>query len=187
MKKMYAVLLTLALATAVVMPNFAASSPSIDEEVSSTTDDTDTTTSDTEEEIAPPSAVEITVPNLTISSLYSDVKKEVASVVSTPQVLIDLSVPLTARLVSSFDAYYDGVVPAGGIIVPIEVLTAKQGDYAYVLHRSSVTGTWEKIGEGFLGADLTVMATFTDFSPVAVMIVDAAEVDSVVKSPKTGQ
>lgn len=181
---MYAVLLTVALATAVVMPNFAASSPAIEEEVESTT--TTTTTTD-EEEIAPPSAVSIDVPDLVISSLDTSIKTEVASVVSNPQVLIDLSVPTTAKLISSFDAHYDGVIPAGGIQVPIQVLEAKTGDYAYVLHRNSVTGTWEKVGEGFLGADLTVVATFTSFSPVAVMIVDAADVDSVVKAPKTGE
>ena len=54
---------------------------------------------------------------------------------------------------------------------------AKAGDYAYVLHRmNNEAGTWEVVGQGYLGADLTVTGTFTNFSPVAVLVVDAADV-----------
>ena len=48
-------------------------------------------------------------------------------------------------------------------------------------------GQWEKVGEGFLGADMTVTGTFTSFSPVLVMVVDAAQASAAgVKAPKTG-
>lgn len=48
--------------------------------------------------------------------------------------------------------------------------------------------TWEVVGSGVLGDDLTVTGTFTSFSPVAFMVVDAADVAATgVKAPKTGE
>ena len=83
------------------------------------------------------------------------------------------------------------VIPAGqtSVSVPIKVANAKAGDYAVILHRmDNEAKTWEKVGEGYLGADLTVTGTFTSFSPVVVMVVDASEVSAAgVKAPKTGE
>lgn len=168
MKKVYALLLTVALAVTLVVPTIAAPSPST-------------------EASAPASVVEVSVAGTDVAVLPDATKAEVASVTSNATHLTNLGVNTTAKLASSFDVSYSGEIPAGGVQIPIKVTTAKAGDYAYILHRDSVTGTWEKVGEGLLGADLTVVGTFTSFSPVAVMIVDAANVTTGVTAPKTGE
>ena len=117
-------------------------------------------------------------------------KEEVARVTSTPSVLNDLGVNAAAQLVSSFDMKYEGTIPEGGVVIPIKVNNAKVGDYAYILHRQDdVPGyPWEVVGQGVLGADLTVNGTFRSCSPVAVMVVDATAVaNTIVKAPKTGE
>ena len=65
----------------------------------------------------------------------------------------------------------------------------KKGDMVYVLHRQpNAPYTWEVVGSGVLGDALTVTGTFTSFSPVAFMVVDAADVAATaVKAPKTGE
>ena len=168
MKKLYSVLLVVALSAAMVLPVLAAPSPKADT-------------------VAPASAVEVAVAGADVVVLAADVKAEVASVVSNPTHLTNLGVSLSAKLVSSFDLKFDGEIPAGGVQIPIKVSSAKVGDFAYILHRSSVDGHWEVVGQGYLGADLTVTGTFTNFSPVAVLVVDAADVSAAgVKAPKTG-
>ena len=138
--------------------------------------------------LAPASAVVIAVADADVAVLAADVKTEVASVVSNPTHLTNLGVSTAAKLVSSFYLKYDGEIPAGGVQIPVKVSNAKVGDYAYLLHRRSDNGSWEVVGQGYLGADLTVTGTFTSFSPVAVLVVDAADVAAAgVKAPKTGE
>lgn len=171
MRKMRTAIIAVALAAVMVMPVAAKPSPKADT-------------------VAPAAAVTVAAQNTTVETLEADVKAEVSKVVANTQVLTDLGVNTSAKLASSFDLEYKGEIPEGGVVIPIKVNKAKAGDYAYVLHRKdSVAGApWEKVGEGVLGADLTVNATFTSFSPVAVMVVDAAEVaDTTVKAPKTGE
>ena len=171
MKKLYSALLVVALSAAMVLPVLAAPSPKADT-------------------VAPASAVKIAVADADVAVLAADVKTEVASVVSNPTHLTNLGVSTASKLVSSFDLKFDGAIPAGGVQIPIKVSNAKAGDYAYVLHRiEGVEGKpWEVVGQGYLGADLTVTGTFTSFSPVAVLVVDAADVAAAgVKAPKTGE
>ena len=169
MKKLYSVLLVVALSAAMILPVLAAPSPAADT-------------------VAPASAVEVSVAGADVEVLAADVKAEVASVVSNPTHLTNLGVSTVAKLVSSFNLDYDGEIPAGGIQIPVKVTNAKVGAYAYLLHRRSDNGAWEVVGQGVLGADLTVVGTFTNFSPVAVLVVDAADVAAAgVKAPKTGE
>ena len=94
-----------------------------------------------------------------------------------------------SKLVAAVDVSYSGEIPAGGVQVPFKVPGAKKGDMVYVLHRQpNAPYTWEVVGSGVLGDDLTVTGTFTSFSPVAFMVVDAADVAATaVKAPKTGE
>ena len=170
MRKLYSALLVVALSATMVLTAFAAPSPKA-------------------ETVAPATAVAIAVADADVAVLAADVKTEVASVVSNPTHLTNLGVSTSAKLVSSFDLKYDGEIPAGGVQIPVKVSNAKVGDYAYILHRmNNEAGTWEVVGQGYLGADLTVTGTFTSFSPVAVLVVDAADVAAAgVKAPKTGE
>ena len=171
MRKMRTAIIAVALAAVMVLPVAAKPSP-------------------VAETVAPAAAVTVAAQNTTVEVLQADVKKEVSNVAANTQVLSDLGVNTSAKLASSFDLEYKGQVPAGGVTIPFKVNKAKAGDYAYVLHRKDdVAGApWEKVGEGVLGADLTVYGTFTSFSPVAIMVVDAANVaDTTVKAPKTGE
>ena len=169
MRKLYSALLVVALSATMVLTAFAAPSPKADT-------------------VAPASAVAIAVADADVEVLAADVKAEVASVVSNPTHLTNLGVSTAAKLVSSFDLKYEGTIPAGGVQIPVKVSNAKAGDYAYLLHRRSDNGSWEVVGQGYLGADLTVTGTFTSFSPVAVLVVDAADVSAAgVKAPKTGE
>lgn len=171
MKKLYSALLVVALSAAMVLPIFAAPSPKADT-------------------VAPATAVKVNVAGTDVKVLAADVKKAVAEVASNAQVLKDLGVSTDAKLVSSFDLKYSGTIPEGGVQIPIKVTNAKAGDYAVILHRieSDPNHPWEKVGEGVLGADLTVTGTFKSFSPVAVMVVDASKVSAAgVKAPKTGE
>ena len=168
MKKVYSVVLAVVLSMLMVMPVLASPSP-------------------VAEDVAPAKAVKVEVANIIIKELPENVKKEVADFTSNPTHLTNLGVQTTAKLASSFDIICEGEVSASGVQIPFKVTTAKVGDYAYVLHRSSKTGAWDVAGQGILGADVMVVGTFTDFSPVAIMVVDAANVSSATKSPKTGQ
>ena len=169
MKKLYSALLVVALSAAMILPVLAAPSPKA-------------------ETVAPASAVEVAVADADVEVLAAEVKNEVASVVSNPTHLTNLGVSTGAKLVSSFDLKFDGEIPAGGVQIPVKVKNAKAGDYVYLLHRRSDNGAWEVVGQGYLGADLTVTGTFTNFSPVAVLVVDAADVSAEgVKAPKTGE
>ena len=102
--------------------------------------------------VAPASAVEVAVADANVKVLAADVKAEVTNVVTNATHLTNLGVSTSAKLVSSFDLKYDGEIPAGGVQIPVKVSNAKVGDYAYILHRSSVDGHWECVGQGYLGA-----------------------------------
>ena len=106
------------------------------------------------------------------------------------QVLSDLNVSSSAHLAAVLEVSYSGNIPAGGVQVPFDVSGfAKKGDLVYVLHRQSQAPyTWEVVGQAILGDNLSVTGTFTSFSPVAFMVVDASQVAATgVKAPKTGE
>ena len=187
MRKLSSALLVVALAVAMVLPVFAAPSPVATPSTNETV--TVVTPSATTAEKAAAEAkanATVAVAGAEVKVLYTDVHKEVINVVSNPTHLTNLGVSTAAKLAAAFDLKIE--IPAGqtSVSVPIKVNNAKVGDYAVILHRRA-DGQWEKVGEGFLGADLTVTGTFTSFSPVAVMVVDAALANVGVKAPKTGE
>ena len=170
MKKVYALLLVAVMTVAMAVPTFAANSPEADPVVK------------TAAGVDVVAAASVAVPN-------EGLAKQVVSVTSTESVLKDLNVPTSAKLVAAVDVSYSGEIPAGGVQVPFKVPGAKKGDMVYILHRQpNAPYTWEVVGSGVLGDDLTVTGTFTSFSPVAFMVVDAADVAATaVKAPKTGE
>ena len=168
MKKLYSVLLVVLLTAAMVLPVLAAPSPQANPQAAK-----DNAT--------------VMVAGAEVKVLEADVHKEVVNVVTNPTHLTNLGVSTAAKLTAAFDLKIE--IPAGqtSVSVPIKVNNAKVGDYAVILHRRA-DGQWEKVGEGFLGADMTVTGTFTSFSPVAIMVVDAAQASAAgVKAPKTGE
>lgn len=171
MKKLYSALLVVALMAAMVLPVVAAPSPQADAK-------------------AAKANVTVAVAGAEVEALLPDVFTEVQNVVANVTNLAGLGVNTTAKLAAAFDLKI--VIPAGqtSVSVPIQVANAKAGDYAYILHRieSNPNYPWEVVGQGVLGADLTVTGTFTSFSPVVVMVVDASQVSAAgVKAPKTGE
>ncbi|MBR5595919.1 MAG: hypothetical protein IKW30_00740 [Lachnospiraceae bacterium] len=168
MKKLCSALLVMALTVAMVLPVFAAPSPQAEAKTAK-------------------SNATVAVAGADVKVLATDVHKEVINVVTNPTHLTNLGVSTAAKLAAAFDLKIE--IPAGqaSVSVPIKVNNAKVGDYAVILHRKA-DGQWEKVGEGFLAADMTVVGTFTSFSPVAVMVVDAAQASAAgVKAPKTGE
>jgi len=167
MRKLYSALLVAALTVAMVLPVFAAPSPSA------------------EAKTAKEAAV-VAVAGADVEVLTKEVLAAVNDVVTNPTHLTNLGVSTNAKLAAAFDLEIE--IPEGqtSVSVPIKVNNAKVGDYAVILHRKA-DGQWEKVGEGFLGADMIVTGTFTSFSPVAVMVVDAAAANAGVKAPKTGE
>ena len=179
MKKVYALLLVAVMTVAMAVPTFAANSPEADPVVK-TAAGVDVVAA--AKEVKTSVAAASVVPS-------EQLAKQVVSVTSTESVLKDLNVPTSAKLVAAVDVSYSGEIPAGGVQVPFKVPGAKKGDMVYVLHRQpNAPYTWEVVGSGVLGDDLTVTGTFTSFSPVAFMVVDAADVAATaVKAPKTGE
>lgn len=168
MKKLLNALLVVALTVVMVLPVFAAPSPQA-------------------EAIAAKENVTVAVVGAEVEVLPVEVITEVKNVVTNPTHLTNLGVSTEAKLAAAFDLKIE--IPEGqtSVSVPIKVNNAKVGDYAAILHLRA-DGLWEKVGEGFLGADMTVTGTFTSFSPVAIMVVDAAQASApVVKAPKTGE
>ena len=189
MKKLSSALLVAALSVAMVLPVFAAPSPQATAKPSVAVTTTTTKAAPTAAEAAATQAKA----NATVAVAGADVKvlpvavmDAVEDVVENTTHLTNLGVSPAAKLAAAFDLKIE--IPAGqtSVSVPIKVNNAKVGDYAVILHRRA-DGQWEKVGEGFLGADMTVTGTFTSFSPVVVMVVDAAQATSVVKAPKTGE
>ena len=169
MKKLYSALLVLALTVAMVLPVFAAPSPQAEAKASVAN-------------------ATVAVTGAEVKALAQDVFKEVNNVLTTnTELLAALNIASDAKVAACFDLKVE--IPAGqtSVSVPIKVNNAKAGDFAVILHQKA-DGQWEKVGEGFLGADMTVTGTFTSFSPVAVMVVDAAQASAAgVKAPKTGE
>ena len=168
MRKLTSALLVLVLTVAMVLPVLAAPSPQADAK-------------------AAKANATVAVAGAEVKVLPgADLKEYVEQVAEDATVLTNLGVNTAAKLTAAFDLKIE--IPAGqtSVSVPIKVNNAKVGDYAVILHRRA-DGQWEKVGEGFLGADMTVTGTFTSFSPVAVMVVDAAQASAAgVKAPKTG-
>ena len=170
MKKLRSVLLVVALMAAMVLPVLAAPSPQA-----------------TPKDAKANATVAVT--GAKVEVLETEVFEAVKEVVTNVTHLKNLGVNANAKMAAAFDLKIE--IPEGqtSVMVPIKVENAKAGDYAVILHRkNNDAGTWEKVGEGYLGADLTVTGTFTSFSPVVVMVVDASDMSSTgVKAPKTGE
>lgn len=167
MKKLQGLVLTVALVATMVVPGLAAPSP-------------------TAEVVKTAANVTVEVAGVEAKAPSVELAAEVMKITSMPTVLADLGVASTAKLTAVMEVSYEGTIPAGGVQIPLKVSTGKVGDFVYVLHRTP-SGQWEKVGEGVLGADLTVVGTFTSFSPVAIMTVDAANIVAPVVAPKTGE
>lgn len=167
MKKFYALLLAGVMTVACAMPTMAAPSPVAQAVQSASTIS------------VPVSGASVAAPSQTIASAAIEY-------VADEKFLSDLSVPTTANLAAVLDLSYSGTIPAGGVQIPLVVSSAKAGQTVYVLHRrDDLPGKpWEKVGQGVLGSDLTVTATFTSFSPVIILVGDTV---SGVTAPKTGE
>ena len=135
-----------------------------------------------------PAVVEIEVADLKATVATTEMKAYLADdLMNNEDFLAVYAIPEAAKIAAAFDFKFDGEIPAGGVIIPIPVPTAEVGDYVIVMHRKA-DGIWEVVGRGFLGADKTINATFTSFSPVMVLVVDAADVAvSGIRAPKTGE
>mgnify|MGYP003321364370 CR=1 FL=1 len=169
MKKLYSALLVVALTVAMVLPVFAAPSPQAEAKASV-------------------SNATVAVTGAEVKALAADVFKEVNNVLSNTTHLASFGINTSAKVAACFDLKVE--IPEGqeSVSVPVKVNNAKVGDYVYIVHRKAVNGEYEVVGQGVLGADMTINATFTSFSPVIVMVVDAAQVSAAgVKAPKTGE
>ncbi|MCL2052004.1 MAG: hypothetical protein FWG91_09815 [Lachnospiraceae bacterium] len=138
--------------------------------------------------VAPVTAVSVAVEGISTvsaSEVLADHAKDLLD--NKDDFLVTYAIPEAAKLAAVFNMNFDGEVPAGGLQVPIVVNNADAGDYVIVMHRKA-DGIWEVVGRGFLGEDLTVVATFLSFSPVMVLVVDAADVAvQGIRAPKTGE
>jgi len=133
-------------------------------------------------------AVEVTASDVIVSAVSKEMAKRAAELAADAKFLSDLNVPAKARLVAVLDVSYSGKIPGGGIKVPFVLKNLKAGDVVYVLHRQGFAPyTWEMVGQAVLDDKLTVVGTFTNFSPVMIMAVSAADVTAAgIKAPKTG-
>ncbi len=176
MKKVYALILTGVMVVAMAIPAMAANSPEAIPVVK---------TESGIDIISSAREVNTTVKDVTVNVPSEQLAKQVVSVTSTASVLKDLNVPTDAKLVAAVDVSYNGEIPASGVQIPFKVSNAKKGDMVYVLHRQpNAPYTWEVVGSGVLGDDLTVTGTFTSFSPVAFMVTSTV---STAKAPLTGE
>ncbi len=169
MKKLCSALLVIALAAVMVFPVMAAPSPNA-----------------TAREARRNASV--AVAGAKVTALPADVFAAAQDVVSNATHLTNLGISTSARMVSAFDLDMD--MPAGqtSVTVPIKVDNVKAGTYVVVIHRmDNEAKTWEVVGQGYVGEDLTINCTFTSFSPVVVLAVDATQASAGVKAPKTGQ
>lgn len=179
MKKLYTLLLVVALTVMAVLPVMATTKKS-----PTATDVTPTTTT--------VSTKDVSVTQITDSA----VKSMIDTFVGTASNLTALGVDAKAKMLTYMDISYSGTIPTGGIQLPMKITGAKAGDYVYVLHAVKSTSnasawTWEVVGKGYLSADLTITATFKSFSPVVIMKVDAANANAATTNgntaPKTGE
>lgn len=179
MKKLYTLLLVVALTVMAVLPVMATTKKS-----PTATDVTPTTTT--------VSTKDVSVTQITDTA----VKSMIDTFVGTASNLTALGVDAKAKMLTYMDISYTGTIPTGGIQLPMKITGAKAGDYVYVLHAVKSTSnanawTWEVVGKGYLSADLTITATFKSFSPVVIMKVDAANANAATTNgntaPKTGE
>ncbi|MCM1214432.1 MAG: hypothetical protein NC331_04995 [Lachnospiraceae bacterium] len=171
MKKLYRMMLAVAMIAAMALPVMASPSPEA-------------------ETISLSESVTTPVKGVLPEEPSKELSDEVVRVTSNAQVLTDLNVSSSAHLAATIDVSFEGTIPAGGIQVPFNVSAfAKKGDLVYILHRRPFAPyQWEVVGQTIVGDDLTATGTFTSFSPVAFMVLDASQVKSAgVKSPKTGE
>lgn len=179
MKKLYTLLLVVALIVMAVLPVMATTKKS-----PTATNVTPTTTT--------VSTKDVSVTQITDTAI----KSMIDTFVGTASNLTALGVDAKAKMLTYMDISYTGTIPTGGIQLPMKITGAKAGDYVYVLHavKSSSNAnawTWEVVGKGYLSADLTITATFKSFSPVVIMKVDAANANAATTNgntaPKTGE
>lgn len=167
MKRFYSALLVVAMMIAMVLPVMAAPSPNATSRQAK-------------------SNASVAVAGADVSALPADVFQAAQDVVSNPTHLSNLGIKGAAKMVAAFDLKME--MPAGqsSAIVPVKVNNVAAGTYVVVLHRmNNPERTWEVVGQGTVGSDLTINCTFTNFSPVVVLAVDASAAG--VKAPKTGQ
>jgi len=181
MKRFYALLLSVILIVTLSLSALAAPSPAKDP-------------APKKQETAtwspgPVTAVDVaSVAGMKATGMADSFANHVADLLDNKDGFVDTyNIPAEAKVAAFFNLTFDGEIPAGGLIVPITVNNAEPGDYVIVMHRRA-DGIWEVVARGFLGEDLTIDATFTSFSPVLVLVVDAAYATAVgIKAPKTGQ
>ena len=169
MKKLYSALLVVALTVAMVLPVFAAPSPQAEAKASKAN-------------------ATVAVAGAEVKALAQDVFKEVNNVLTTnTELLAALGIGTDSKIAACFDLKVE--IPAGqtSVTVPIKVNNANVGDYVYIVHRQSSNGEYKVVGQGTLNADMTINATFTEFSPVIVMVGAAPASAAGVKAPKTGE
>ena len=189
MKKLYAMLMAGVMMIAMVVPTFAAPSPSGEVITPSPSGTVISAVTPADTVISSASTVAASAAGVTVAAPSKEVAVDVLAVASSEQFLKDLNIPTTAKLVATVDVSYSGTIPAGGVQIPFVVSSAKKGDLVYVLHRQSAAPyQWEVVGQAVLGDDLTVVGTFTSFSPVAFVVVNSTDVTTTeVKAPKTGE
>ena len=169
MRKLYALLLTVVMLTALTMSALAAQSPA----------------AVAKESVA---AVVVEVAGATVTQASTALVQDVFSLVNNDEHMANLGVPANANVAAVVNINFTGEIPAGGVQIPIKVENAEVGDYVIVLHRCSTTGVWSVVGRGVLGADKTIVGTFLSFSPVVILKVDAANYAAAgIRAPKTGQ
>lgn len=186
MKKFYALLMAGVVMAAMVFPAVAAPSP---ESATLSPEATPIVSAEANTVINSYSTVSVNVAGTTATALSATMANSVINVTSNETHLANLGIPTNAKLVAAVDVSYSGEIPAGGVQIPFKVSGAKAGDLVYVVHRQSTEPyQWEVVGQAVLGDDLTVVGTFTSFSPVGFLVVDSANVDAAaVKAPKTGE
>lgn len=190
MKKLYALMMAGVMMVAMVVPTIAAPSPegtTLSPEATTIAPST-TVSAEVSAVINSASTVSASVAGASVTAPTENVARAVIDVTSNAEHLQNLNIPVSAKLVATVDVTYSGEIPEGGVKIPFVVSGAKKGDLVYVLHRQSTAPyQWEVVGQAVLGDDLTVVGTFTSFSPVAFMVVDSANVSTAVKAPKTGE
>ena len=176
MKKVYAIILSAALAMTMCLPVLAAPSPSAEVKAAA-------------EAIVVDASVDVDVVVPT-----TELANEVVRVTSNPEVLAALGIPTGADLLSTIEV--KGTVPAGGTLsIPFKVTNASVGDVVYVLHRMP-SGQWEVVGSAVMDANMMVTGVFSSLSPVAFMVVKASDAaaasvtsatTAAAVAPKTGE
>lgn len=169
MKKLYKLMLAAVMITALALPVVAAPSPEAQ------TRSTKVTTSN---------------PDVIIEEPSKELSDEAVRVTSNAQVLKDLNVPASAHLAAVGEVSCSRTIPAGGLSIEFDVSSfAKKGDLVYILHRRPTAPyQWEVVGQTVVGDNLKATGTFTSFSPVVFMVIEASQVSSAgVRAPRTGE